>query len=206
MGGLLQLVARLALCGILTALIWWLGGGFSPAAVPLVLFLLVPFIGLVWIILLARPLADWFGERAGRLFWSDAGVEVQPQYSLAEARAKHGEYPEAIEAYRDYIVKYPKEMLPHMRIADIQLDHFSNAGAAMEEIRLGLAKAQTAQAFAVANFRLAELYMRHRNDAAAALECLQDVQRRFPGTKQAQAAIQRAQRLIAEVSPGTDSA
>ena len=46
----------------------------------------------------------------------------------------------------------------------------------------------------MASFRLADLYVERQ----AALHCLQEIQRQYPHTKYASAALERAQRLIGE--------
>jgi len=127
---------------------------------------------------------------------SDASFEYHPDYSVAEARVKEGNYEEAIIAFQKYMEQFPHEITPHIRIADIQMDHFNNLDGAISELKIALTKAKSADGFSIASFRLADLYLNQRHDSRAAMDCFHDVQRQFPGTRQAAAAFQRAERLI----------
>ena len=146
----------------------------------------------------AGPISEGLGAMVGNALWmpSDSSFEVRPQYSIAEARIREGRYAEAIEAFRDYAVQYPEEIIPHMRIADLQIERFGNAEAAIAELKAAIPKAKGADAVSFLNHRLADLYLQHRKDRSAALECLRDIQRHYPKTRQAKTALERAERLL----------
>ena len=69
--------------------------------------------------------------------------------SIAEARFQQGRYPEAITAFREDIAKFPEEVYPHTRIAEIQLEKLGDADAAIAEMYFALGKTQGAEAFAL---------------------------------------------------------
>lgn len=185
--------------GVFKAGVRWGGLSFAPAdmGTALVLIGYLGLIGFVWTLLLGLPFVDWIGEKAGSILYpSNAGFEVKPQYSIAEAREREGHYAEAIEVYRGYKTRYPGEVTPYFRIADLQSEKLGKPRAAIAELRDVLTKARGVEVCAHANFRLAELYMERLHDVGAALDCLREVQRRFPGTRQAADALTRAGRLL----------
>ena len=154
-------------------------------------------LALIW----AGPISEKLGALVGNSLWmpSDENFEVRPQYSIAEARVNEGRYEEAIEAFRDYVAQYPEEIIPHVRIADLQLQQFGNVEAAITEFKTALPKAHGADAVSFLNHRLADLYLQHR-DRAAALECFREIQRRFPKTRQSKTALERAEKLLKEIN------
>ncbi len=148
----------------------------------------------------AGPIAEGIGTFVGNSLWmpSDASIELRPQYSIAEARVREGHYEEAIEAFRGYAAQYPDEIIPHVRIADLQLQQFGNVEEAIAEFKTALPKARGADAISFLNHRLADLYLQHRNDPTAALDCFREIQRRFPKTRQSKTALERAEKLLKE--------
>lgn len=196
---------RVIVCIVVTIVLWRIGGGSAnlrEAGGSLLILPLSIFVAIVWFVLVGIPFAGWFGEKFGGMLWTSGdGSEVHPEYSIPEARVKQGRYQEAIEGFREYIVKYPLEIAPHLRIADIHLFHLNDPQTAMVELQTAIPKAQTPEAFAMANFRLSELYLQHAGDTHSALECLKQIQHRHPGTKQAGAALERAKKLIQASSP-----
>jgi hypothetical protein len=189
-------VARFLTCMVATILIYRLCGttGDDGPSKALNFILLLPVI-LMWIWVVGRPFANWMGEQVGSfLYTGDGGCEIAPQYSIAEARVREGNYEAAIHRYREYIEQYPKEVMPHFQIAEIQSQHFNHADLAILELKQAVPKAQTVEAFALINFRLADLL--EGGDPHAALECLHAIQRQYPHTRQAKAAMERANRLI----------
>ncbi len=154
---------------------------------------MIGVLGVLW----AGPLATAVGGATGGLWLpSDDNFEVRPQYSIAEARLREGQYEEAIEVYRKYMELYPNEVTPHLRIADLQLVPFNNPDAAMEELKQAIHKSQTVETFSQIHFRLAELYVTHGNRVSDALHSMREIQRCYPKTKQASVALERAGNLL----------
>lgn len=190
----------------MTAAMWRLGGAYfgvsthpSNPGGAFTTVAWVAFISLGWFLILGWPLLQAFGERVGNLFWpSDRQFRIRPEYSIAEARFHQGRYAEALAAFRADIERFPGEVYPHLRIAEIQIDKLGEVDAALDEVRIALGKAQGAEAFALVADQLADLLVRHRQDRAGALALMREIQERFPDTKQAKAAAQRADRLAPE--------
>ena len=150
---------------------------------------MVAAIGIIWGVAIGIPLVARFGEKCGQLYVpSDKNFRIRPEFSIAEAHAKAGRYTEAIEQFRRDIEQFPKEPMPHIRIADIQLQHFHSPAAAYVELQSALSKARSADAFALLSHRLADLTLAQ---PAIAIGYLRQIERRYPGTKHAKAAAER---------------
>jgi hypothetical protein len=154
-------------------------------------------IGIVWAIAIGLPLLVRLGEKFGQLYTpSDKHFRVRPQFSIAESHAKAGRYADAIEQFRKDALRYPDELTPHARIAELLLETSRNMNAAAAELRAALPKARSAEAFAMLNNRLADLALEnpeHGCDVAKVF--LDDIRRRYPDTKYAHAAAERIARL-----------
>lgn len=157
-------------------------------------------VGLGVAIFIGRPLAGWIGEKWGNFFWmpSDGSMDVHPDFSLAEAQVRQGHYERAIEVFRDYIVRFPKELTPHIRIADLLVEHFQDYAGAIEELKQAIAKTHAEEATALLFQRMADLHLAHHHDTASAIACLQEIQKRFPNSPRGTAAAERAAGLAAQ--------
>jgi hypothetical protein len=154
--------------------------------------LLAIFYGFVLFYLFGWPLIQHIGERAGTLFTGrDEDVRIVPEYSVAEARVNAGKYVEAIDEYREVIVKYPDDMYPHLRIADIALKHLQDAQTAELDLMTAVAKATGEDSAAMAAGRLADLYQLTLHEPGRALEVMKQLCEKIPGTKQAKLAEER---------------
>lgn len=199
-----QLVIRAIVCSVLTFLIFWGFGkyhgqhGVDLEGNGTILFLsAVGLTCLLWLFFFGISFVHWFSDAVGGfLFNSDAGVEYQPEFSVAEARVKEKNFEEAIFEFRKGIQQFPEELRPHLRIADILIFEYRDFRNALEELKVASEKAKTAEGFAHVNFRLCEIYLEHWKDMRSAMLCLHDIQRKFPGTPQASAAMERAKKLI----------
>jgi len=153
------------------------------------------FILMTWVIAVGFPLIGWLGEKAAGIYTpSDKGFRVRPEFSIAEAHAKAGRYTEAIVQFRRDIEQFPDEPMPHIRIADIQLEHFHSPAMAFVELQAALSKARSADAFALLSHRLADLTLAQPQTA---IGHLREIERRYPGTKHAKAAAERIAKLAA---------
>ncbi len=164
--------------------------------------LLCGVLAVIW----ASPIASLFGGLAGSLYMpSGEGMMVYREYSIAEARVKQGLYADAIAEFQKYKAEDPAGLTPYLRISDLLVDHFDDYPAAVAELRSAIPIAKSKEAFSLVQFRLADLLVKSSYDPKAALECLHEVQRRFPGTRQAQVAQERAAYLIGVMDNPTGS-
>ncbi|MDD2706934.1 MAG: tetratricopeptide repeat protein [Verrucomicrobiae bacterium] len=145
----------------------------------------------------------WFGEHIGNFFWfpSDSSFIYQPDYSLAEAQVKRGDYPKAIEVYRSYAEQFPRETAPYLRIADIKLTQLKDPLGAVAELKSALGKTTGEDAVSLLYQRMADIFWNALDDQPAAMECLKEIQRRFPNSKHASAALMRENILLAGREP-----
>lgn len=154
---------------------------------------MVGAIGIIWAIALGFPLVARFGEKMGQLYVpSDKNFRVRPEFSIAESHAKAGRYNEAIEQFRKDALQFPEETMPHIRIAELLLEHSGNSNAAAAELRAALPKARSADGFVLISNRLADLALanpEHGCDVAKVF--LEGIRRRYPDTKHAKAAAER---------------
>jgi len=118
-------------------------------------------------------------------------VEVRPEYSTAEARAREGRYKEAIVEFRKVWEKYPNDVNAHVRIAEIQSRQFQRFDEAVRELHAGLAKSNKPEQWAFVANRLVDIHVECLHDFVAARETLQQTIIKFPNTKFAEAATAR---------------
>ncbi len=184
----LRVTLRFVVCAVVTlALLRWLG-------VQLPGFILI---GLAWAYILGIPAVRWFaGLLAGGLYApADDQFRVRPEFSIAEGHAAVGRYREAVEQFRRDIERYPKEVTPHVRIAEIQFDRTGEIDAGIAELEAALGKATGEDAFVLVAHRLADAHLQHRHDKAAAVAYLDEILRRYPHSKHALGARHRIQQL-----------
>ena len=122
---------------------------------------------------------------------SDSDIQIHPEYSVAEARVKKGKYPEAIDEYRKVIEQHPDDIYPHLRIADLALQHLNDVKLAELELMSAFAKGTGKDTAALAAGRLADLYQHTLHDAARALAVMKQLREKIPDTKQVKLAEER---------------
>jgi tetratricopeptide (TPR) repeat protein len=167
------------------------GAGLSPVD-KFVGLMLAIFYGFILFYLFGWPMIQHVGDRFGTLYTgNDENFQISPEYSVAEARVQAGKYQEAIDEYREVILKHPDDMYPHLRIADIALKHLQDANIAELDLMTALAKAKGADSSALAAGRLADLYQLTLHDPHRALEVMKQLHEKIPGTKQAKLAEER---------------
>ncbi len=169
------------------------------------------YIFLIYTIILALlwvpSLVERVGRSGGSLFWpSDDRFTIRPQYSIAQAREKEGDIVAAIKVYNDYKVTYPEEVTPYLRIAHLYVIHFRDGEAALTELRAGMDKARDLRTQVMIYQRLADIYMEFRKDPSSALANLQEIQRKFPGTRWAKKAARRARFLVDDMTAAKEKA
>ena len=127
----------------------------------------------------------------GFLFPEVNNVEVRPQYSIAEARVCEGKYEEAISEFRKVWDEYPNDVNAHVRIADIQCQHFKHNDEAIRELRAALAKKCKPEAWAFVANRLVDVQVEYLRDFVGARETLQQIMLKFPSSRYAESAMAR---------------
>jgi predicted negative regulator of RcsB-dependent stress response len=167
------------------------GGGLSPSDKFVGLIVSILY-GFVLFYLFGWPMIQHVVDRFGTLYTgSNENFRIAPEYSVAEARAQAGKYQEAIDEYRQVILKYPDDMYPHLRIADIALKHLQDVNTAELDLMTALAKASGADSSSLAAGRLADLYQLTLHNPGRALDVMKQLREKIPGTKQANLAEER---------------
>jgi predicted negative regulator of RcsB-dependent stress response len=164
----------------------------------------VIFYALILFAMFGWPLLESIGERIGNSLFmpSDANFQISPEYSAAEARVKKGKYQEAVDEYRKVIIEHPKDIYPHLRIAELAVKHLNDLKLAELELLSAVAKAKGEDSTALAAGRLADLYQHELQDPAQALEVMKQLREKIPGTKQARLAEERIAVLESIVHDG----
>lgn len=151
------------------------------------------FYGLVVFALFGWPLLQSIGERFGSSLYTpgDDCFRLMPEYSVAEAQLKKGNYKEAVDEYRKVILEYPDDIYPHLRIAELAVKHLNDLKLAELELLSAMGKAKGEDSTALAAGRLADFYQDTLQDPARALEVMKQLRKKIPGTKQAGLAEER---------------
>jgi hypothetical protein len=149
-------------------------------------------VGIVGFLIFGLPLISKIGESFGQsVTTADHGSRVMPEYSVAEARVKHGRYADAVEEYRKVIAEHPKDVYAHLRIASLAVDHLHDPRLAEMELLSAVSKAEGKDTSALAAGRLADLYQVTLQDPARALVVMKQLRDKIPNTKQAKLAEER---------------
>ena len=142
--------------------------------------------------LFGLPLIRRIGEGVTRLYEpSDSSFRIVPEYSVAEARAKEGNYSEAIEEYRKVIAEHPNDIFARVRIADLALTNLGDVKLAERELRKAFKRARGEDSSALVANRLADLYQHNLHNPDRAMWALEQLYKRLPGTKAAARAEER---------------
>jgi tetratricopeptide (TPR) repeat protein len=167
------------------------GGGWDPGLAFEILVLLLLY-GLLLFGLFGFSVINKVASYFGGIFWPvDEDVRIVPEYSIAEARAKEGKYEEAIEEYRTVIVQHPNDAYPHLRIAELALQHLHDPRMAEAELLSSLGKAEREGVALLAAGRLADFYQQTLHEPRRALEVMKKVREKVLGTKLVQRVDER---------------
>jgi len=148
--------------------------------------------GLFLFLLFGRSVISKVSDQFIRLYWpGDEQFRVLPEYSLAEARVRQGQYKLAVEEFRKVIAQYPEDVYPHLRIAEFAVEHLHDLKLAELELLSAVSKAEGKDTSALAAGRLADLYQFALQDPARALAVMKQLREKLPGTKQARLAEER---------------
>ena len=121
MSGMVLRLAGLAVCALAW---WWLSSKGQAAGLPGGMMMIVAAHGVLVVgaILLAKPVAGWFGDLLANLFMpGERNDGPQPMYSIPEGRAAREDYAGALEAYAELAAEHPREIAPHLRMMEIWL-------------------------------------------------------------------------------------
>jgi hypothetical protein len=112
---------------------WWLSAKGQSQGIPGGMLMLLAAHGvlLVAAIVLAKPVAGWFGDLTANLFMpGDRHDRPQPMYSIPEGKMTAEDYPGALEAYAELAAEHPEEIAPHLRMMEIWLRVYKDPEAA----------------------------------------------------------------------------
>lgn len=191
----LILIARLVIAGVLGFFLMRyakhaiaggdIGSAFFVAA-------LLALYGIVLFLLFGSSVMGAVSRRFENLYMGrDEDYRIVPEYSIAEARVKKGKYQDAVDEYRKVIEAHPNDIYPHLRIADLAVNHLKDVKLAELELMSALGKASGEDSTALAAGRLADLYQITLEDPVRALEVMKQLREKIPGTKQAGLAEER---------------
>ena len=86
---------------------------------------------IVGAILLAKPIAGWFGDLLANLFMpGERHSRPLPMYSIPEGRVVREDYAGALEAYAELAAEHPEEIAPHLRMMEIWLRVYKDPDSA----------------------------------------------------------------------------
>lgn len=125
------------------------------------------FLGL----LIARDVAEYFGNRSVEFLFNDDGIGTKnPEYEQAEQEWANGHHLEAIRMMRDYLQRNPREQYVALRIAEIYEKDLKNHLAAALEYEEILKHKLPPQRWGWAAIHLCNLYSKlHKTEESVAL-------------------------------------
>ena len=156
------------------------------------IFLLLPgsiLLGLWW----TPAISDWIASPITNALTGDSRESYnKPEYGIANARRKRGQYVEAIEAIDEQLVKHPGNFDGLMLKATIQVENLGDLAAAAATIQETLSDPeQLNYRLPVALNKMAEWQLTIAGDPDAARRTLQQIQTALPNSQPAQLAAQR---------------
>ena len=156
------------------------------------IFLLLPgsiLLGLWW----TPAISDWVASPITNALTGDSRESYnKPEYGIANARRKRGQYVEAIEAVDEQLVKHPGNFDGLMLKATIQAENLGDLTAAAATIQETLSDPeQLNYRLPVALNKMAEWQLTIAGAPDAARRTLQQIQTALPNSRAAQLAAQR---------------
>jgi tetratricopeptide (TPR) repeat protein len=143
-------------------------------------FLSAGYVGLVFVVYVLPAMAH---KATHAIYDSGEMVETDPMHD-ARALVAQGDWPAAIEAFREAAVNLPGQRLPWVEIAKIQRDNLEDPDAAIATFIHALENYEWQQNDAAYFlFRLAELYDQDKGDRESAAAIMQQVIQQFPETR-----------------------
>ena len=154
-------------------------------AIPISLLL-----GLMW----TPAIGNWVASPLTNALTGDLSVSYnKPEYGIATARRKRGQYLEAIEAVEAQLAKYPGNFDGLMLKATIEAENLGDLTAAAATIQetLGDDQGQLNYRLPVALNKMAEWQLTIAGDSDAARRTLQQIRTALPNSQASQLAAQR---------------
>lgn len=151
-------------------------------------------------ILVARDVTEAIGNRVGAALYTDQAPQLKSQlYEEGEELWKKGDYLGAIETFREYLKKHPREIYALRRIAEIYEKDLNNPLAAALEYEGILKHPLPSHRWAWTALHLHNIYVSKLERKDDAIELLKRVATEHPETEGAQKAIKRLEKLGYEI-------
>ncbi len=165
-------------------------------------FMMLPYCGILALSLLPFVLF-MIGEgvdavRKGAM--SDGNIKVARTYDQAEAAVKQKDFARAETLLREAIEEDPHDPEPHRRVADLFIAKGDVPGA-IRELRQAAALTKDPEPRTVTLFRIVDLLAERANDPEAAEAAAKGILYEYKGTKYAEMAQARLDRLAQRARP-----
>ena len=147
-------------------------------------------LGLMW----TPAIGNWIASPLTNALTGDSRVSYnKPEYGIASARRKRGQYLEAIEAVEVQLAKYPGNFDGLMLKATIEAENLGDLAVAAATIQeaLGDDQGQLNYRLPVALNKMAEWQLTIAGDSDAARRTLQQIRTALPNSQASQLAAQR---------------
>jgi len=163
-------------------------------------------VAVYWVLIavvIAPPLADFFGEKFAGLFLHEGRVKLTKEYSIAKSLAAQEKFEEAIEEFRRGLEKEPDSLMLRLEIAEIYARDMKDCRRAISELEESLKmRLGPTQGASVLN-RVADIYELSLGEIEAALATLARIVERWPGSKVADRARERIESIQNQIqTPG----
>lgn len=153
--------------------------------------------GLILAVIWVPSVAESFSRLFGNLYdGGDTEPDLEPFFSIAEARRKQGRYAEAMSAVQEQLARFPTNFRGQLLLAEIQavdLKDLAAAGATIEACVAQPGHAPKNVAFALT--QLADWRLKLAGDPDGARQAFELIQQLLPGTPEAHLAGQRIPHL-----------
>lgn len=147
-------------------------------------------------VVLGRDISNWIGNRAGDFIFNESleGVH-EPLYDEAEKEWSNGNYLQAVELLREFLVQNPRQIHAQLRIAEIYEKDLNNYLAAALEYEDVLKQPLPRKRWGWAAIHLCNLYTSKLNQPEKGVALLQTIARDYPETPAAEKAKKRLGQL-----------
>ncbi len=196
-----RLISKWAITAVMGGITGWVaisnyqeGGSYGAA---FIIGITCAICGIVLGITWGGNIADFLGRPLTSLFdGGDQEMPPTPFYSIAEARRKRGNYPEAVAEIRKQLERFPGDFTGMLMLAEVQAEDLNDFAGAQEAIeRLLIESERNPANMALALNRLADWHLKFGRDPDSARATLERVLEMFPETEQAYLASQRIAHL-----------
>lgn len=133
-GGMIGTILRVGGLAVCAGVWWWLSKEGQSQGIPggMVMFVAAHGVLIVAGIILAFPIAGFFGDLMANLFLpGERNNRPQPMYSIPEGRVAAEDYAGALQAYAELAAEHPSEIAPHLRMMEIWLRVYRDPESAL---------------------------------------------------------------------------